>query len=151
MSLIKYLNHRKKFFASVLPSILPCAQISSEVRVKVFSDKTSLNGKIYASPIVAPPESPLLVLMPPLPPHRIEIVIRRLPTFLDAARKSATEALVAAEVPSRSIHTMKWILTTRYRGRRKMPLPLILPPLTSLLLTLLTLTPPPLLSRRGSH
>ena len=35
MSIIKYLNHRQKFFASVLPSILPCAQISSEVRVKV--------------------------------------------------------------------------------------------------------------------
>ena len=35
MSIIKYLNHRQKFFASVLPSIFPCAQISSEVRVKV--------------------------------------------------------------------------------------------------------------------
>ena len=35
MSLIKYLNHRQKFFASVLSSILPCAQISGEVRVKL--------------------------------------------------------------------------------------------------------------------
>ena len=73
MSLIKYLNHGQKFFASVLPSILPCAQISSKVRVKVFSDETSLNGEIYASPTVSPPESPLSVPLPPLTPLGIVI------------------------------------------------------------------------------
>ena len=65
MSLIKYLNHRQKFFASVLPSILTCSKISSEIRVKVFPDETPLNGKIYASPTVAPLESHLLVPLPP--------------------------------------------------------------------------------------
>ena len=79
MSLIKYSNHRHKYFASVLPSILPCAKISSEVQVKIFSDETLPNGEIYASPTVAPPESPLPVLMPPFTPHMIRIVIRRLP------------------------------------------------------------------------
>ena len=75
MSLIKYLNHRKKLFAFILPSILPCAKISSEVQVKVFSDETSLNGEIYLSPNVAQPESSIPVLLPPLPPHGIGIVI----------------------------------------------------------------------------
>ena len=79
MSLIKYLNHGQKFFASVLTHILPCAQISSEVWVKVFSDETSLNGEIYASQTVPPPESSLPVPLPPLPPLRIMIVIGWLP------------------------------------------------------------------------
>ena len=33
--------------------------------MKVFSDETPLNGEIYASPTVAPPELPLLVPLPP--------------------------------------------------------------------------------------
>ena len=35
MFLIKYLNHTQQFFASVLPSILRCAKISSKSWVKV--------------------------------------------------------------------------------------------------------------------
>ena len=99
MSLIKYLNHRQEFFVSVVPSILPCEQISSEIWVKVFSDETSLNGEIYASPTVAPPESPLPILLPPLLPHGIGIVIGGLPPSSDAAAEAATEALVAAKAP----------------------------------------------------
>ena len=87
MSLIKYLNHRQKFFALVLPSLLPCAQISSEVRVKVFSAETSLDGEIYASPTVAPPESPL-----PVPLPSLGIVIGRLPPSSDAAAEAANRS-----------------------------------------------------------
>ena len=96
MSLSKYLNHRQKIYASVLPSILPCAQISSEIQVKVFSDETSLNGKIYASPTVPPPESPLPVPLPLILPLRIEIVIRQIPSSSYATAEASTKALVAA-------------------------------------------------------
>ena len=87
MSLIKYLNHRQDFFASILPSILPCAQISSEVQDKFFSDKTLPNGDIYSYQIVPLLESPLPVLLPPLPPLGIGILIRRLTPLSDAAAK----------------------------------------------------------------
>ena len=117
MSLIKYLNHGHKFFASVLPSILPCAQISSEVQVKVFLDETSLNGKIYVSPTVAPSESPLPIALAPLLPHRIGIVIGLLPPLSDAAAEAATEYLFAAESPLRSSRKMRWRLTKMDRGR----------------------------------
>ena len=116
MSLIKYLNHRQKFFASVLPSILPCAQISNEVQFKVFPDETSPNGEIYVSPTVAPPESPLPVPLSPLPPHVTGIMIGRLPPSSDAAAKSATKALVSTKEPSSSMRKMIWILKTSYRG-----------------------------------
>ena len=99
MSLIKYLNHRQKFIASVLPSILPCAKISSEVWVKVFSDEISPNGEVYASLTVAPPESPLPVPLPPRLPLRIRIMIVRLPPSSDAANRYANVDLVAIESP----------------------------------------------------
>ena len=148
MSLIQYLNHRN-FFVSVLPSILPCVQIPIEVWVMVFSDETSPNGDIYAYLTVAPQESPLPVPLPPLPPHRIGI--RRLPPSSEDAAKSATKTLVAAKVPLISSHIMRWRLMTRGMGRWKVPLTLILPPLSPLPLTPLLLTPLPLLRRCRSH
>ena len=107
MSLIKYLNNRNLFFAYVLPSILPCAQISSESQVKVFPDETLLIGEIYAFPTVAPPESPIPAPLPLFPPHGIRIVIGRLPPFLDAIAKSVTEALVSDKAPLRSSRTIR--------------------------------------------
>ena len=98
MSIIKYLNHRQKFLHRFTLAIT-LAQISSEVQVKVFSDETSLNGEIYASPTVPPPESPLPVPLPPLPPLGIGMVIGRIPPSSDAAAEAATVALVAAEAP----------------------------------------------------
>ena len=86
-----YLNHGQKVFASILPSILPCAQISSEAQVKLFSDETSLNGEIYASSTVPPLESPLPVLLPSLPPLGIDIVILRLPPSSDTAAEAKRE------------------------------------------------------------
>ena len=67
--------------------------------MKVFSDETSLNGEIYASPAVSPPESPLPLPLLPLLPLRIGILIGRLPPSSDAAAEAATVALVAAEAP----------------------------------------------------
>ena len=66
--------------------------------MKIFLYETSLNGGIYASSKVPLTESPLPVLLPPLPllpPLGIGIVIKRLPSPLDAATGAATEALVA--------------------------------------------------------
>ena len=116
MSESKYLNHRQKFFASILPSILPCAQISSEDQEKVFSDETLLNGDIYTSLTVPPSESPLPILLSPILPLDIGIVIRWLPPTSDANAKAATKALVATEATSRPSRTMRWRLTTRGRG-----------------------------------
>ena len=84
----KYLNNGETFFASILLSILTCAKISSEDQVKVVSDETSLNGKIYASPTVPPTESPLLV---PLLPLRIGILIGRLTPSSDSATEEKRE------------------------------------------------------------
>ena len=95
----------------------------------------------------------------------IKIGIGRRPPFSDAASEAATESLVATGATSKSNRTMRRRLTTRGRGSRKMPLPLILIlltllPLTPLLLTPLTLTLPfltlplltlLLLSRRRRH
>ena len=114
----QYLNHGREFFALFLPSLLPCAQISSVVWMKVFSDETSLNGDCCASPTVAPPKSPLPVLSPPLSPHGIGtgigigIGIGRLPPSSEASAKSATKALVAAEAPVRSEQTTTTTTTT---------------------------------------
>ena len=85
--------------------------------MKVFSDETSLNGEIYASLTIAPPESHIPVLLPPITPHRIGILIGRLPPLSDAAAKATTEALVAAEAPSRSEQTTTMTMTTTRTGR----------------------------------
>ena len=58
--------------------------------MKFFSDETSLNDEIYASPTVPPPESPLPVLLLTLPTLGIGIVIGRLPPSSDAAVEAAT-------------------------------------------------------------
>ena len=133
MSLSKYLSHRQK------PLVLPCAKISSEVQVKIFSNETFLNGEIYVSSTVSPPESHLLVRLPHILPLVIGVVIGWLPPLLDSSAKSAIEALVASEALSRSIQRIRWILMTRNRGRGEMLLPMTPPPITPL-----PLTPPPL-------
>ena len=96
MSISKYLNHSQFVFASILHSILSCAQISSEVWVKFFSDGTLLNGEIYASPTFPPPTSPLPVPLTLILPLGIGIVIGRLPPSSGAVAEAAIEALVAA-------------------------------------------------------
>ena len=88
-----------RLLALFSPTDLLYAQISSEVRVKVFSDETLLNGEVYAYLTVPPPESPLLLPLPPLLPLCIRILIGRLPPSSDAATKAATVDSVAAEAP----------------------------------------------------